>query len=53
MTICVYIHNHISKVYSGVKYGFTVQGDEKNPIVNVARIDALETSINFFLLHLI
>lgn len=45
--------NNVVKVYTGVKHGFTVRGDEKNPIVNAARIDALETSIDFFLKHLV
>ena len=40
------------KLYQGVKHGFTVRGDEKDPDVCAKRNDALDLSIAFFLKHL-
>jgi dienelactone hydrolase len=45
--------DNVVKVYTKVKHGFAVRGDEKDPIVCAARNDVLETSVNFFLKHLV
>lgn len=44
--------DNIVKVYTKVKHGFAVRGDEKDPIVCAARNDVLEMSVNFFSKHL-
>ena len=44
--------DNIVKLYTKVKHGFAVRGNEKDPIVCAARNDVLEMSVKFFTKHL-
>jgi dienelactone hydrolase len=39
---------HLVKIYRNIHHGFAVRGDEKNPEVNAARVEAFNLAVTFF-----